>query len=81
MKRHKVLEGALAIQPLAAHLTGFDMYFEQLTIENHEKENPWFKEYIKLFHNCDFKNGTTQSTNQTPVSTHLKKCDLFPISL
>lgn len=69
MERHKVLEGALAIQPLAAHLTGFDRYFEQLTIENHEKENPWFKEYIKLFHNCDFKNGTTQSTNQTPVST------------
>lgn len=68
LESHKVLEGALAIQPLAAYLKGFDAYLANLTVENHDKQNPWFREYVKYLFNCDFKNSTFQSTNQTQVS-------------
>lgn len=45
------LEGALAVQPLSRHLAGFDDYFTNLTL-NHEKINPWFREFWQEYHKC-----------------------------
>nr|CAD7409776.1 unnamed protein product [Timema poppensis] len=49
-----VLEGALAIQPLVQKLIGFDEYFKSLTLD-HEKENPWFREYWREYFKCGRK--------------------------
>ncbi|KAG9427873.1 metabotropic glutamate receptor 2 isoform X1 [Apis mellifera carnica] len=46
-----VLEGALAVQPLYAPLSGFDEYFTGLTLD-HEQKNPWFREFWQTYHNC-----------------------------
>ncbi|XP_076278520.1 metabotropic glutamate receptor 6 [Lasioglossum baleicum] len=47
------LEGALAVQPLYAPLSGFDRYFTNLTLE-HEKRNPWFREFWYKYHGCEY---------------------------
>ncbi|XP_034939514.1 metabotropic glutamate receptor 3-like [Chelonus insularis] len=47
-----VLEGALAVQPLSRHLTGFDDYFTNLTYK-HSEINPWFQELWQEYHKCD----------------------------
>ncbi|XP_015430249.1 PREDICTED: metabotropic glutamate receptor-like [Dufourea novaeangliae] len=47
-----VLEGALAVQPLYAPLSGFDEYFTGLTFK-HEKVNPWFREFWSKYHGCE----------------------------
>nr|CAD7401918.1 unnamed protein product [Timema cristinae] len=49
-----VLEGALAIQPLVQKLIGFDEYFKSLTLD-HEKDNPWFREYWREYFKCGRK--------------------------
>lgn len=46
-----VLEGALAVQPLYAPLSGFDEYFTGLTLD-HERNNPWFREFWRIYHGC-----------------------------
>ncbi|XP_017764397.1 PREDICTED: metabotropic glutamate receptor 6-like [Eufriesea mexicana] len=46
-----VLEGALAVQPLYAPLSGFDEYFTGLTLE-HERRDPWFPEFWRIYHDC-----------------------------
>ncbi|XP_020721541.2 metabotropic glutamate receptor 6 [Bombus terrestris] len=46
-----VLEGALAVQPLYAPLSGFDQYFTGLTLD-HERVDPWFREFWRTYHNC-----------------------------
>ncbi|XP_075213701.1 metabotropic glutamate receptor 4-like [Lycorma delicatula] len=48
----EVLEGALAMQPLAAELRGFDDYFTSLKLSTHQHINPWFKEYWEAFFHC-----------------------------
>ncbi|XP_063988055.1 metabotropic glutamate receptor 6-like [Diachasmimorpha longicaudata] len=54
-----VLEGALAVQPLSRHLEGFDDYFKNLSL-NHEKINPWFREFWENYHRCGKnENGTS----------------------
>lgn len=47
-----VLEGALAVQPLYTPLSGFDQYFTGLTLD-HEKVNPWFREFWRKYHSCE----------------------------
>ncbi|XP_076643046.1 LOW QUALITY PROTEIN: metabotropic glutamate receptor 6 [Halictus rubicundus] len=51
------LEGALAVQPLYAPLSGFDRYFTNLTPE-HEKLNPWFREFWYKYHGCEDPSGS-----------------------
>ncbi|CAK9832016.1 Metabotropic glutamate receptor [Anthophora retusa] len=46
-----MLEGALAVQPLYAPLSGFDEYITGLTLE-HERINPWFREFWRAHHGC-----------------------------
>ena len=46
-----VLEGALAVQPLYAPLSGFDEYFTKLRLD-HERNNPWFREFWRTYHGC-----------------------------
>lgn len=59
-----VLEGALAVLPLTRRLSGFDEYFTSLTLE-HEKINPWFREFWREFHKCGRKvNVTNQMFNE-----------------
>nr|XP_012154122.1 PREDICTED: metabotropic glutamate receptor-like isoform X3 [Megachile rotundata] len=45
------LEGALAVQPLYASLSGFDEYFTGLKLD-HERTNPWFREFWQKYHDC-----------------------------
>lgn len=52
-----VLEGALAVQPLYAPLSGFDEYFTGLTLD-HEQKNPWFREFWQTYHNCVYEEET-----------------------
>nr|XP_033338555.1 metabotropic glutamate receptor 6-like isoform X1 [Megalopta genalis] len=47
------MEGALAVQPLYAPLSGFDEYFTGLTLV-HEKQNPWFREFWYKYHGCGY---------------------------
>ncbi|XP_054267413.1 metabotropic glutamate receptor 4-like [Macrosteles quadrilineatus] len=65
LESHEVLEGALAIQPLASHLEGFDEYLAGLTVENHEKVNPWFKEYLEAFFHCSFYNQSDPNVSES----------------
>ncbi|XP_076754284.1 metabotropic glutamate receptor 6 [Xylocopa sonorina] len=60
-RERNALEGALAVQPLYARLSGFDEYFTRLTLE-HERVNPWFGEFWQAYHNCG-ANGSKSSTN------------------
>lgn len=62
LESHQVLEGALAIQPLVSHLDGFEQYLSGLTLDNHEKVNPWFREYLEEFFQCKFSNSKTTHT-------------------
>ena len=55
-----VLEGALAVQPLSRHMSGFDDYFTRLTL-NHQSTNPWFYEFWREYHRCDRKNLTSRT--------------------
>ncbi|XP_011307133.1 metabotropic glutamate receptor 3 isoform X1 [Fopius arisanus] len=57
----KVLEGALAVQPLSRHLAGFDDYFKSLR-PDHQAINPWFGEFWEDYHRCN------QSVNDTSCS-------------
>ncbi|CAL7952540.1 unnamed protein product [Xylocopa violacea] len=50
-RERNALEGALAVQPLYARLSGFDEYFTRLTVE-HERVNPWFGEFWRAYHKC-----------------------------
>ncbi|KAK0093640.1 hypothetical protein PV326_013034 [Microctonus aethiopoides] len=62
------LHGALAVQPLAHNLIGFDDYFTNLTI-NHTNINPWFNELWKENHRCD---ETKQNNcNDTSIKINL----------
>ncbi|XP_068226599.1 metabotropic glutamate receptor 3-like isoform X2 [Palaemon carinicauda] len=45
-----VLEGAIAVEPLARPLPGFDEYFQSLSSESNTR-NPWFAEYWKSRNN------------------------------
>ncbi|XP_034186753.2 metabotropic glutamate receptor 6 isoform X3 [Osmia lignaria lignaria] len=47
-----VLEGALAVQPLYTPLGGFDEYFTGLKLD-HERIDPWFREFWKKYHDCE----------------------------
>lgn len=64
-----VLEGALAVQPLYAPLSGFDEYFTGLTLD-HERSNPWFREFWRTYHNCtdDELEATTIAATSGGVS-------------
>lgn len=46
-----VAEGAIAVQPLAQTLPGFDQYFSSLRPENNIR-NPWFPEYWQTSFGC-----------------------------
>ncbi|XP_076640477.1 metabotropic glutamate receptor 6 [Colletes latitarsis] len=56
-----VLEGALAVQPLYAPLAGFDGYFTNLTLD-HQKIDPWFREFWQTYHGCDMEDGPSSSS-------------------
>ncbi|XP_063870187.1 metabotropic glutamate receptor 3-like [Scylla paramamosain] len=47
MSLSAVAEGALAIQPLAKNMPGFDEYFTSLAPDTNTR-NPWFQEYWQL---------------------------------
>ncbi|CAG2063765.1 unnamed protein product, partial [Timema podura] len=63
-----VLEGALAIQPLVQKLIGFDEYFKSLTLD-HEKENPWFREYWREYFKCGRKQRGKEVLGHASKST------------
>ncbi|XP_023724133.1 metabotropic glutamate receptor 3 isoform X2 [Cryptotermes secundus] len=44
----RVLEGALAVQPLSRNLAGFDTYFKSLS-PSHGTINPWFEECLREY--------------------------------
>ncbi|XP_060600665.1 metabotropic glutamate receptor 3-like isoform X2 [Ruditapes philippinarum] len=46
-------EGALTIILQATHIPEFDDYFTKLK-PNHNKRNPWFREYWETIHNCRY---------------------------
>ncbi|XP_024946277.1 metabotropic glutamate receptor 4 isoform X2 [Cephus cinctus] len=62
-----VLEGALAVQPLSRNVMGFDDYFTNLTLD-HEKINPWFREFWLEYHRCGGRNFTTGDHRKTEVA-------------
>ncbi|XP_064387120.1 metabotropic glutamate receptor 3-like isoform X2 [Halichondria panicea] len=47
--------GLYGIAPLTEHVTQFNEYFSQLTIDSNVR-NPWFTEYYAAFANCDVLN-------------------------
>lgn len=67
LESHFVLEGALAIQPLASHLEGFDEYFTSLNVDEHEKINPWFREYWDAFFRCKSKPRSSRHIDESQV--------------
>ncbi|XP_033763622.1 metabotropic glutamate receptor 7-like isoform X2 [Pecten maximus] len=57
----KVVGGAIAVQPLARKLEGFDDYFTSLTPATNSL-NPWFREYWEYHFNCKL-HGNTKTGN------------------
>ena len=49
--REEIVEGAIAVQPLRRELPGYNEYFSRL-IDTPNKRNPWFAEYLEIYHNC-----------------------------
>ena len=49
--REEIVEGAIAVQPLRRELPGYNEYFSQL-VATPNKRNPWFAEYLEIYHNC-----------------------------
>ncbi|XP_068084328.1 metabotropic glutamate receptor 3 [Anabrus simplex] len=85
----QVLEGALAIQPLARTLSGFDEYFNSLTLD-HAEVNPWFREYWKethcekrhyaRFRSVDEAGGNMTTTPTTTTEDSLEECSRTPLN-
>ena len=61
--KEEIVEGAIAIQPLRRNLPAYNDYFKNL-IKTENRRNPWFDEYLEVYHNC--------SNNNT--KTHLDHC-------
>ncbi|XP_053377191.1 metabotropic glutamate receptor 3-like isoform X2 [Mercenaria mercenaria] len=59
-------EGALTIILQATHIPEFDDYFLKLN-PNHNKRNPWFREYWKTIHNCRYADEVSPRINK-PVN-------------
>lgn len=77
LESHFVLEGALAMQPLASHLEGFDEYFTSLNVDAHEKINPWFREYWDAFFRCKSKPRPSRHIDESqlePDDTSREAC-------
>ncbi|KAK2583346.1 hypothetical protein KPH14_009344 [Odynerus spinipes] len=72
-----VLEGALVVQPLSRKLSGFDEYFTSLNLE-HEKVNPWFREFWREYHGCEInevradKDNTKENSRVSCLDPNLK---------
>ena len=49
--------GMYGIAPLTDHVSQFNDYFQQLTIDSN-KRNPWFPEYFAAYDNCDLSNSS-----------------------
>ena len=49
--KEEIVEGAIAIQPLRRNLPAYNEYFRNL-IKTENKRNPWFDEYLEVYHNC-----------------------------
>ncbi|XP_060069322.1 metabotropic glutamate receptor 6-like isoform X2 [Ylistrum balloti] len=60
----KVVGGAIAVQPLARKLEGFDEYFTSLTPATNTW-NPWFREYWESYFNCKFPGKAKTSRSCT----------------
>ena len=56
--REGVVEGAIAIQPLRRSLPKYDEYFKNL-ITSLNTRNPWFEEYLEVYHNCSNADKTS----------------------
>ncbi|XP_021346802.1 metabotropic glutamate receptor 6-like [Mizuhopecten yessoensis] len=54
----QVVSGAIAVQPLARKLKGFDEYFTSLTPATNTW-NPWFQEYWEFHFNCKLSDKST----------------------
>ena len=60
--REEFVDGALAIQPLRRQLPGYSDYFKRL-IHQSNPRNPWFEEYLKVYHNCSNADDKYQRCN------------------
>lgn len=49
--REEFVEGAIAIQPLRRSIPSYNEYFKNL-ISSQNERNPWFEEYLEVYHNC-----------------------------
>ena len=64
--REEFVEGAIAIQPLRRSLPKYDTYFTNL-VSSANSRNPWFEEYLKVYHNCS-------NSDTSLKSLHLSTC-------
>ena len=53
--KEEFVEGAIAIHPLRRNLPAYNEYFQNLVKSKNER-NPWFKEYVEIYHNCSTAN-------------------------
>ena len=53
--------GLLGIVPLTEHVSEFQEYFSNLTIESNAR-NPWFSEFYAAFANCSLEDGEPADT-------------------
>lgn len=60
----KVVGGAIAVQPLARKLEGFDGYFTSLTPATNTW-NPWFRDYWEDHFKCKFQGNDTDGNSCT----------------
>lgn len=57
------VEGTISVQPHAHPVTGFDQYFQRLTVHNNPR-NPWFTEFWEHFFNCKWPGSMATPYNQ-----------------
>ena len=60
--KEEFVEGAIAIHPLRRNLPAYNKYFQRL-INTKNERNPWFEEYLEVYHNCSSDTGKTDRSN------------------
>ena len=69
--REEIVEGAIAVQPLRRELPGYSDYFSQL-VSTPNKRNPWFAEYLEIYHSCSNRTSITSCINESKKGEFLE---------
>ena len=64
--------GMYGIAPLTDHVSQFQDYFSQLTIDNN-KRNPWFPELFAAYDNCDLSNTSANPCMRNQTVTDIAR--------